>query len=274
MRVLVLSDLHLEDSAFVPDKAAVKHCDVVVLAGDIHPGTAGISWARRTFKDKPIVYVAGNHEYWGGDWDATLEAMREQALLHGVNFLENDRVVINGVRFLGCTLWTDFKYFGIGQRSELMHRASMWMPDYSWIRRQVGTQSEVITPQLSEQRHDVSLAWLKRELEVAHDGSTVVVTHHFPHKNSCSPKFSNDQMTAAFGSKLEMSLLQRTNLWIHGHTHSSVNYRLGDSKSYVRVICNPRGTPFHWYENQYENAMFDSGYRVELMPDGNWGQAI
>jgi hypothetical protein len=234
----------------------------------------GIAWARKTFGSKPIVYVAGNHELWGGDWDATLDALREQALLHEVSFLENDSVVIKGTRFLGCTLWSDFRYFGVDQRSELMHRASMWLPDYSWIRRQVGTQSEVITPALSAQRHEVSLAWLKKELEVVHDGSTVVVTHHFPHRHSCAPQFANDAMTAAFGSKLDLSLLQRARLWVHGHPHSSVNYRLGDSRSYVRVVCNPRGTPYHWFDNQYENSRFDPGFCVEMLPDGNWGQAI
>lgn len=274
MRVLVLSDLHLEDSAFVPDESALANCDVVVLAGDIHPGTKGVSWARDTFSDKPIVYVAGNHEFWGGDWDATLDGLREQALLNDVYFLENDSVVIRGVRFLGCTLWTDFKYFGIGQRSELMHRASMWMPDYSWIRQEAGTESKVITPQQSANRHDLSVEWLKRELGTHHDGSTVVVTHHFPHKNSCSPQFTSDPMTATFGSKLDVGLLRRANVWIHGHTHASVNFRLGDSRSYVRVVANPRGTPFHWYDNQYENSSFDPGFCVELLSDGNWAQAV
>jgi predicted phosphodiesterase len=273
MKLLVLSDLHLEDSGFVPDKAALKRCDAVVLAGDIHPGSKGIAWARKTFGSNRVVYVAGNHEFWGGDWDRTLDELREQARVHDVSFLENDSVVVEGVRFLGCTLWTDFKYFGIGQRSELMHRASMWMPDYSWIKQSKG-ETRPITPRQTAQRHELSLEWLKRELEVERVGSTVVVTHHLPHKNSCSPEFANDPMTAAFGSKLDVPLIQRANLWIHGHTHSSVNYRLGDSKAYVRVVANPRGVPSHWFDGQFENSRFDPGFRMELLPDGNWGQAV
>ncbi len=272
MKLLVLSDLHLEDSGFVPDKAALKQCEAVVLAGDIHPGSKGISWARKTFVNLPVIYVSGNHEYWGGEWDRTIDELREQAELNEVFFLENDSVVVDGVRFLGCTLWTDFKYFGIGQRSELMHRASMWMPDYSWIKQSKG-ESRPITPKQTAQRHELSLGWLKKELELEHAGSTVVVTHHLPHKNSCSPQFANDPMTAAFGSKLDVAMIQRANLWIHGHTHKSVNYRLGDSKSYARVIANLRGVPFQWFGNHFENANFDPGLLMEWLPDGNWGQA-
>jgi predicted phosphodiesterase len=276
MRLLVLSDLHLEACGFTVDKAALKKSDVVVLAGDIHPGVNGLAWARKAFGATPIVYVAGNHELWHGHWEQTLQDLRVCAQEHDVHFLEEDAVTIDGVRFLGCSLWSDYAYFGMDSKAEVMHRAGARLPDYTQIN--VGVEGEVgsglLTPELTVQRHVHSLAWLNKELRTRGDRSTVVVTHHYPHKNSCSPKFAGDQMTAAFGSKLAPELLQQANLWIHGHTHSSCNYRLGDSRKYVRVVSNPRGTSFQWFSNEFENSQFDPGFRMELLDDGNWGQAV
>ena len=67
LRIRVLSDLHLEAAPFDPPAAAA---DVVVLAGDIHNGAAGVEWAQRTF-EAPVLYVAGNHEPYDGEFHAT-----------------------------------------------------------------------------------------------------------------------------------------------------------------------------------------------------------
>lgn len=65
MKLLVLSDLHVEFAPFVPDRSAMSAADVVVLAADIHTGVQVMAWARQSFADKPIIYVAGNHEFYG-----------------------------------------------------------------------------------------------------------------------------------------------------------------------------------------------------------------
>ena len=107
MRIRVLSDLHLEFKDWKPPKADAD-ADVVVLAGDIHVGVKGIEWARRSFPSIPIVYVAGNHEFYGEHiHDMTQELLREGRRL-GVDVLDARSAVIGGVRFLGATLWTDF----------------------------------------------------------------------------------------------------------------------------------------------------------------------
>lgn len=105
MKTLILSDLHLELSDF---KAPSGEVDLVVLAGDIHKGNLGIYWARQTWPSKPIVYVAGNHEFYHQDRIKTIENLRSAANEMNVHFLDNDDVIIDGVRFLGCTLWTDW----------------------------------------------------------------------------------------------------------------------------------------------------------------------
>ena len=105
MRIRVLSDLHLEFMDWNPPKAGA---DVVVLAGDIHVGLKGIEWARRSFPSIPIVYVPGNHEFYGEHiHDMTQELLMEGRRV-GVDVLDGRSTVIGGVRFLGATLWTDF----------------------------------------------------------------------------------------------------------------------------------------------------------------------
>ena len=84
MKLLVLSDLHVEFAPFVPDAEAIQAADVVVLAGDIHKGVQGMDWARKTFLNQEIIYVAGNHEFYGQHWDKLLDRLRAQARVHGI----------------------------------------------------------------------------------------------------------------------------------------------------------------------------------------------
>ncbi|MEK9776737.1 MAG: metallophosphoesterase, partial [Quisquiliibacterium sp.] len=100
MRLRILSDLHVEVAPF---DAAHVPADLVVLAGDIHNGAEAARWARKAFPNDQILMVAGNHEFYDGEYLSTLELMRRQARQSGIAFLENEALVINGVRFLGCT---------------------------------------------------------------------------------------------------------------------------------------------------------------------------
>ena len=259
MKLLVLSDLHVEFSPFSPNPVAAAAADVVVLAGDIHKGREVVPWARRTFEDKPVVLVAGNHEFYWGEWDRTLDALRKEALAHQVHFLENDAITLEGVRFLGTSLWTDFAYFGQHTVEEAMAAARQFMTDY---RRIAGC-----TPQRTIERHQASRAWLERELARSDEGSRpVVVTHHSPSKRSTAARYRNDPCTPAFASQLPAALLDQAGLWIHGHTHSSHLYRVGR----CRVVCNPRGYPLGWIDGEYENREFDAGLLMEQTHDGRW----
>lgn len=287
MKLHILSDLHVEFAPFRPDLAAAQAADVIVLAGDIHQGARGMAWARQAFAGKRIVYVAGNHEFYHQHWDAHLMQLREQATLHGIDFLENDAVTIGGIRFLGATLWTDFAYFGESRRSQNMRRAEHALNDFRLITADPFVpangapapgdetldpahrlRSTRLTPQHTLRRHEASLAWLRAELPRGEPDKTVVVTHHFPHQRSCSPQWANDPVTAIFGSKLPVEMLLGAAVWVHGHTHDSCDYRLGDSRRAVRVVCNPRGYPLGWLEKEFENARFDAALTVEIESAG------
>lgn len=267
MRLLVLSDLHVEFAPFLATQGQQRidqGADVVILAGDIHVGTQGLPWARQTFPDKPIVYVAGNHELYDGHWHHTLDGLREQAHIHGIHFLENESIEIQGVQFLGATLWTDFALFGSHQRDAAMAAAMRTMVDYRAIAVDVSPDASRtkstrwLHPMDTLVRHRHSREWLDQALQQANPTRTVVITHHYPSFKSTAPMFQKDLSSAAFGSDLE-HWMGRTALWVHGHTHSSFDYRLNGT----RVVCNPRGYPLRRSVG-FENPDFVASRWVDL----------
>ena len=270
MKLRIYSDLHLEqeNQEFKPVDGLAQD-DVIVLAGDIHEGTAGIAWARKTFADQRIIYVAGNHEYFNvGEWDGAISEMRDEAKRQDVHFLENESIDIDGVRFLGCTLWSDFMHFGSQQKLAAMLEAFHYLPDFHavWAKRSLNGQ---LSPQLSVERHLASRNWLVEELKNGDPERTVVVTHHFPNRRSVHPKYANQLLTAAFGVNFSEPIMRRAGLWIHAHTHHSARYRIGDSKEYALVRSNPRGYPYYWLDGEYENEHFDPDFQMTFA-DGVW----
>lgn len=270
MKLHVLSDLHLELFGFEPDAAAAEQADVIILAGDIHKGVKGIAWARSAFPDKPVIYVAGNHEYYDNFWPLLNDQLRKEAERHDVLFLENDAVEVGGVRFLGCTLWTDFELNGFYRKSQCMRLAQEEMLDYKRIDPRASTAEKYVrlTAQQTLDRHEASVAWLKSELPEGQPEKTVVVTHHYPHEGSCAPKWKKDPISPAFGSNLDLDILLGAKVWIHGHTHDSVDYTIqketGGSMRTCRVVCNPRGYPPSMDRNTWENRFFDPAMLVDF----------
>jgi len=241
MRVHVLSDLHLEAAPFEPPPAPA---DLVVLAGDIDNGPAGIEWAKRRFST-PVLYLAGNHEPYDGDFEQTQRALRAAAAGSHIVLLDCDAAVVGGVRFLGCTLWTDFELLGEPGRALALGRYRDWLVDY----RAIGFGGRRFAPDDSIALHRVHRAWLETALAEPFAGPTVVVTHHAPHRGSIAPAFATHPLNPAFVSDLE-PLMGRAALWIHGHTHRAFDYVVHGT----RIVCNPRGYPGE-----------DTGFRADLV---------
>lgn len=107
MKLQIYSDLHTEFSRFDP---APRDADVLILAGDIDLKSRGVKWANETFQC-PVIYVCGDHEYYGGHIDQTLRKMKGAALPH-VHVLENEVLILGEIRFLVTTGWTDYTSTG------------------------------------------------------------------------------------------------------------------------------------------------------------------
>ena len=244
MRLRILSDLHLE---IRPIELPAVEADVVILAGDIANGAQGIEWARRVF-DVPVIYVPGNHEPYDGEFGATLEALRTAARRSGVELLDCGERVIGDVRFVGCTLWTDYSLAPEAVRTACIDAARRTTPDYHAIRH----GERAFAPEDAISLHEVHRAWLARALDRPFAGTTVVITHFAPHPGSIAPAYANHPDNPGFVVNLQ-SMMGLAPLWIHGHTHTFFDYVV----SGTRVVCNPRG-----YAN--ESPGFVADFVVEI----------
>jgi predicted phosphodiesterase len=252
MKLHVVSDLHLSVAGFdLPDTAA----DWIVLAGDIARPPEACAWAQRL--GKPVIYVAGNHEFYGGSVDGTLAALRAHSAGTQIHVLEADELIVEGVRFLGTTLWSDFSIVDESERARAEEQALAMIRDFSRIRADSSAE-RLFSPGDSIDLFRRSAGWLQRKLDEPFDGPTVVVTHHAPSRQSIHPRFAGSPLNACFVSDAERLMgVGRVVLWIHGHTHDSFDYTV----SGTRVLCNPRG---YAKNGVNENAAFEAGLVVQV----------
>jgi len=232
VRIHVLSDLHVEVTDFDPPDTGA---DVIVLAGDIHNGTQGLEWGAAKFPGRRIVYVPGNHEYYDDELRSGMARLAARARELGIALLDNAAVELDGVRFLGSTMWTDFCLDGAERRAAAVNFSRPFIVDFRAIRDGDG----LFTPEASIELHEASRRWLAGQLAEEFSGPTVVITHHAPHPLSIHARFATHPANAGFVSNLE-AMMGTAALWIHGHTHNSFDYAVRGT----RVVCNPRGYVF------------------------------
>lgn len=258
MKLNILSDLHL---GFSEMEWPITDADLVVLAGDVSRPREAIAWALRL--EKPVLYVPGNHEFYGGSIDGTLAQLRQLCEGTQVRLLERDELVIDGVRFLGAILWTDFELFSDAQqRAASKAEAQRLMYDFSRIRRR-DAAADIFTPDDAAELFRRDAAWLDQRLDRAHDGPTVVITHHAPARPSIHPRFADSLLNAAFVSDAAHLMgASRVALWIHGHMHDGCDYEINGT----RVLCNPRG---YSRDGVDENPVFDPCFMVEIDARGS-----
>jgi Icc-related predicted phosphoesterase len=236
MKIWLFSDLHLE-YADLRQPLAIPDADVCVVAGDLCRAPANaVPWlAKHIAASMPCVYVAGNHEFYKGSIREGLEdGHAAAAQFPNVHFLENESVVIDGVRFLGATLWTDYRIEGHPRLA--MFNARERMNDHKQIARQRNPWQRFV-PDMAYRMHQDSRRFIETALK-ADPIKTVVVTHHLPHAKSVPERFKGDLLNAAYASDLSDVIEEgRPALWMHGHTHDSSDYMI----SATRIVCNPRG---------------------------------
>jgi predicted phosphodiesterase len=244
----------------LPDPASY---DVVCLPGDIHAHTHALDWAAKTFPNKEIIYTPGNHEFYNAHLHGiSVELKRRVQSYPNIHLLDNTTVVLQGqdcqpVRFIGATLWTDFRLQGESMSAigAAFHEAKNSMSDFSTIR--FGSTGWM-TPACSVKLFLVSAAYIRDELDMPFDGRTVVVTHHLPSKRAVAERFQNDILSAAFASNLDHLIERVEGCWVFGHTHTSVDIQIGS----CRLVCNPRG-----YANRLKSCYENPDFRADFIID-------
>jgi Icc-related predicted phosphoesterase len=260
VKLWVLSDLHMELTRGwdLPFGDARPDFDVLVVAGDLIPRMErGVRWLRERV-DRTVVYVPGNHEFYGCDIDRTVEKARVAAADSNIHILQNDTVTIDGITFIGATLWTDFDLFGDAEYA--MMAAAESMNDYRKIR--LRNYELRLRPQHTLARHMESRDFIARELRRPETGPRVVVTHMGPHPDCARRGFERDISSAAYTSDLSALIAEGApELWIYGHTHESRDFTAGAT----RIITNSKGYgPWLPKEKHWDNETFDPFFTLEI----------
>ena len=281
VNIQLLSDLHLESN---PHFSAhpVPGADLLVLAGDIgsyQPGSqlgllhiedfglarfsplpverGGAGWPT------PVFFIPGNHEYDGLDFDEARLRLQETCARLGIVWLERESINLQGVRFIGCTLWTDFDALTneaarrgdvtLGEqlkaRDKAMRAANFYLTKNHSLRGGAPMLADAVREQSLQ-----SQQWLRQALAEPFDGPTVVVSHFAPSLLSADPRYGLGPGTAGFCNSLD-DLLPMAQLWLHGHLHCPNDYR----KHGCRVVANPLG-----YARKGEQAAYMPDFLIQI----------
>ncbi|VTU12923.1 Calcineurin-like phosphoesterase [Variovorax sp. SRS16] len=266
MKLQLLSDLHLEVHPHL-QIAPNPDADLLVLAGDIGSYQEGSRLAAPDFGlarfspghgwPTPAVYVPGNHEYDNADFDAVHAQLRDTCETLGILWLERESRVIDGVRFIGTTLWADFDALvdpADGMAEVLKKRGKAMRAANFYLHKAATTRHG--RPFLSEALREHSLtcqAWLSGALARPFGGTTVAITHFAPTLASADPRYGLTPGTAGFCNSLD-ELLPKADLWLHGHLHCPFDY----VKDGCRVVANPLG---------YVGKGEQEGFKPDLLID-------
>jgi len=263
MKLQLLSDLHLEAHPnFAPEPA--PGADILVLAGDIgsyQPGSlitdADYGLARFSPLPQfagwptPVVFVPGNHEYDAQDFDAADERLRRTCDRLGLIWLERESLVLQGVRLVGTTLWSDFDaladHYDITDLAQRLKRREKAFRAADFYLAKTGSTRHG-EPFLAAQMRQQGLTcqtWLRQALAQPFAGPTVVITHFAPSLRSADPRYGLSPGTAGFCNAMD-ALLPHARLWLHGHLHAPSDYLAQGTQANgrhwsCRVVANPLG---------------------------------
>jgi len=270
MKIQIASDLHIEfhppGFEFNLEQTAA---DVIVLAGDIGVGfQQEADFCERLSQEhqKEVLFVLGNHSFYGGGNVDRIRQQWAEADIIGVNYIdekynwvfdENDEQIL----FTGGILWTDFDK----GNAAAMYHAEKGMNDYRGCKMDIytgeGTKEQAFTPLRSAEEHNKTKKWIEYSVDELFADKKIVISHHLPCIKSISEEFQRypeNTLNPAYVSDMEEWIKERKgiDLWIHGHTHNSFDYTLDNG---TRIVCNPRG-----YINYAENEEFNKSLVVEI----------
>lgn len=273
MKIQLLSDLHLEaNPGYLAEPA--PDADLLVLAGDIgsyqrrRDGSvmAEPDWGLRRFSPLPqhagwpvpVLFVPGNHEYDALDLDEAHAGLRAACDRLGLVWLERETVQINGVRFVGTTLWSDYDLLvpdGATETRRLQQREKAFRAANFYLHKMAGLRRGALFDAAAMRELGLECqAWLREALARPHDGPTVVVTHFAPTAHSADPRYGLSAGTAGFCNALD-ELLPQADLWLHGHLHCPQDLRVNG----CRIVANPLG-----YADKGEQASFRPTLTVDV----------
>jgi predicted phosphodiesterase len=274
MKIQLLSDLHLEANPGF-EATPAPDADLLVLAGDVgsyqrrKDGSTMVEpdWGLQRFSPLPqhagwpvpVLFVPGNHEYDALDIDEAHAGLRTTCERLGITWLERETTVIDGVRFVGTTLWSDYDTFcdpGSALTEQLRQRHKAFRAANFYLHKMAGQRGGTLFDAAAMRELALECqAWLREALARPHaDGPTVVVTHFAPTLHSADPRYGHSPGTAGFCNALD-DLLPMADLWLHGHLHCPTDAQVGR----CRIVANPLG-----YADKGEQLTFSPTLTVHV----------
>lgn len=255
IKLKLWSDIHLEFSEHNSDRIWEKGSGdketILVLAGDIDVGVLGVPFIEELSREyKHVIFVCGNHEFYNRDFFLTIRAWEKyyQSGPDNFHFLNNSSVTIDGTKFIGGIMWTNFN----NEDFKVMDYAARAMSDYHLISKDGG----FITPKFIVDEHKNFVNFLIDEVDRSNEGDLVVVTHHSPGNGK---RLLNRERLSDYLYFADLESFLNTNdkikLWMHGHSHKSWDYTINKT----RIVCNPYG-----YYGQSLNKDFNKNFLIEL----------
>jgi len=249
MKIDLVSDLHLEAAPF-----QLPGGDVLILSGDICESRRfvrdcsegrteqtdfryGDFFKKECAKYRHVIYVVGNHEHYGSRFDKTIKEIKE-FLPENITLLDRESIEIDGVVFIGATLWTNFHKGNPLSMAEALR----YMNDFKAIKYHDRSNNSYykLTPQIVLRDHMDTMYDFGEMLKANAEKPCVIVSHHAPTYLSIADEYKNDYLlNGAYASDLSEFILDhpQIKIWTHGHTHTRFKYDVGETT----VLCNPRG---------------------------------
>lgn len=238
MKIRLISDIHCEfdsdNGEYFLESFPNEDIDVLIIAGDLATGKSIFTNALRKLCDKfpNVVYVMGNHEYWGSsiaDRISELEELDDE--IDNLHFLENRSITIDGQKFVGCTMW--FK-------EDPVHTSGTWID----FRATEGGCHDIF------EQNDKSVEFLNNN--VTED--SIVITHHLPTWGCVDKQWQGESTNCYFVCDVEDIILKHNpKIWCHGHSHSAIDF-MADK---TRIIRNPRAYP-------HEVSYFNENHNIDV----------
>lgn len=254
----LISDLHLEfyredEVVYVPKPDYDDHETVLILAGDIHVGVRALPWIEEmTKRYRHVLYILGNHEFYGQEWHKTIEYW-QNIQMDKFDFLQDSFTVIDGIRIFGATMWTDVT------DPFMQWQGRQLMSDYGQTtvnEHNLGLVYRKLNVQDTNNAHATTVRKLRDWLQIPWDGRTVVITHHLPHELCIPKRFKGSNLNCFFATNLDDLIADhKIDVWCHGHTHDNVDIEVHGTK----ILCNPMG--YHGYEM---NPNFNEDLRIVI----------
>jgi predicted phosphodiesterase len=264
IKIGLVSDLHTEfwrhsDTQNIAEviQRRLADADLILMPGDIGVGIASATLAKLIFPNHPVYLLAGNHEFYHGDYERVLDMLASSAT-DNVHFLHKTSIetTVHGMnlRIIGTTLWTDFDLLGTPDLSLFDGRA---LNDFHHITY----RGRVLRPADTLDWHREQWAWLNETLNRKFDGLTILMTHHAPVSFASGPKYVGDRLSPCFASRHEDALVRDDlPLVVWGHTHHCVDRTIEQT----RFVSNQTGYPGWVSGSTWPTETGEFGQIIEL----------